>query len=119
MAFNLAVNADELDQQARLNGLNSDAGKPGAAFIQSVAGAQTDGEKIIIQGVIDCLLDYGTGCILLDYKSDETEGLTDEQLARRYQTQLDWYAKAVERIVKKPVLEKVLYFFNGGRTIHV
>jgi ATP-dependent helicase/nuclease subunit A len=102
MAFNLAVDADKFDAGTGL-----------------IPGTKTAGERIIIQGVIDCLLDYGDGCILLDYKSDDTEGISDEQLARRYKTQLDWYAEAVEQIVKKPVLEKVLYFFNGGRTIHV
>ncbi|WCN36376.1 helicase-exonuclease AddAB subunit AddA [Aneurinibacillus uraniidurans] len=76
-------------------------------------------ESVLVQGVIDCLIDEGDGWIVLDYKTDRTEGLTDELLLARYQEQLTYYARAVEQITGGSVKEKVLYFLDGGRTLYV
>lgn len=70
------------------------------------------GEKVIIQGIIDCLVDEGDGCLLLDYKTDI---LTLDQLEtqlERYRVQLAFYARAVEDILCRPVKDKYLYFFH-------
>ncbi|GIO21654.1 helicase-exonuclease AddAB subunit AddA [Oceanobacillus sp. J11TS1] len=73
-------------------------------------------EKVLIQGVIDCIIPSQEGWIILDYKTDRiTEEITDkleEKLKKRYKTQLDLYRYAIEEIWKQPVTETYLYFFS-------
>lgn len=73
-------------------------------------------EKVLIQGVIDCIIPQKEGCIILDYKTDMiTEDVTEkleEQLRKRYKTQLELYRYAIEEIWKQPVKETYLYFFS-------
>ena len=61
----------------------------------------------LLQGVIDCAFEEDGAWVLLDYKTDR---ITDEEaFVQRYALQLDWYARALERITDKPVKEKYLY----------
>jgi ATP-dependent exoDNAse (exonuclease V) beta subunit len=77
------------------------------------------GEKVIIQGVIDCLVDEGDGFLLLDYKTDI---LTSEQMETAldlYRVQLNLYARAVEDILGRHVKEKYLYLFHLDQALQV
>ncbi|MED0756153.1 helicase-exonuclease AddAB subunit AddA [Aneurinibacillus thermoaerophilus] len=76
-------------------------------------------ETVLLQGVIDCLVEYEDGWILLDYKTDNTVDLPDALLKARYRDQLASYARAVEEITGRPVKEKVLYFFDGSRIFYL
>ena len=80
--------------------------------------ASTD--KVLLQGVVDCLLEEDGELTVIDYKTDAVR--TEEQLRERtalYTPQLRAYAKAVERIFRKPVKECVLYFLSMGRESRV
>ncbi|MCM3718662.1 helicase-exonuclease AddAB subunit AddA [Fictibacillus phosphorivorans] len=81
---------------------------------------------VLVQGVIDCLIEDEDGFVLIDYKTDKihnrfTKGFSGarETLLNRYEMQLTLYAKAIERILKKPVKESYLYFFDGGHILQV
>ncbi|WP_438446217.1 UvrD-helicase domain-containing protein [Gorillibacterium sp. sgz5001074] len=75
-------------------------------------------ETLLIQGVIDCLFEDPEGrLVLLDYKTDRVGALDDEALADRYRIQLELYARAIERIWKRRVDEKAVYYFDGARII--
>ncbi|MGJ7919530.1 helicase-exonuclease AddAB subunit AddA [Neobacillus sp. LXY-4] len=81
-------------------------------------------EPVLVQGIIDCLFEDGNGTVLLDYKTDSIterfKGGFEEAmptLEERYKVQIDLYAKAIERILKKPVNEKYLFFFDGGHML--
>ncbi|MBS4172007.1 helicase-exonuclease AddAB subunit AddA [Bacillus sp. FJAT-49736] len=83
-------------------------------------------ESILIQGVIDCLIENDDHIILLDYKSDSIydrfKGGFEEAkptLEKRYKTQIDFYEKALQDILQKPVKEKFLYFFDGGHLLKI
>ncbi|GGF15795.1 ATP-dependent helicase/nuclease subunit A [Halobacillus andaensis] len=78
-------------------------------------------EKVFIQGVIDAVIPYGEGWLILDYKTDAIpEGEhVQEQLKERYRTQIQLYKTALEKIWKKPVEKSYLYFFNGSLTVEV
>lgn len=80
-------------------------------------------ERVLVQGVIDCLVPYEDGWIILDYKSDAIHGeMTDktkQKLINRYSTQLKLYRHAIEKIWKKPVKETYLYFFSKQQLIKV
>jgi ATP-dependent helicase/nuclease subunit A len=90
-----------------------------AGELQPIADPVVAEETVLIQGVIDCLFDTPDGLVLLDYKTDATEGKTDEELSERYRVQLSLYAKAIESIWRRPIVRKVLYFFDGGRLIEL
>ena len=70
------------------------------------------GEKVIIQGIIDCLVDEGDGFLLLDYKTDVLSPEQMETALERYRGQLNLYARAVEYILGRPVKEKLIYLFH-------
>ena len=75
-------------------------------------------ELVVIQGIIDVYWQEGDGLILLDYKTDrvfQKDG--EEVLIRRYKTQLDLYAKALEAAVGMPVKEKLIYSFTLNKLI--
>lgn len=81
------------------------------------------GEKVLVQGVIDCLIPYEDGWLILDYKTDQiNEPATpklEEKLRKRYEVQLSLYRAAVEEIWKQPVKGAYLYFFDKSLFIHV
>ncbi|MEQ6375420.1 helicase-exonuclease AddAB subunit AddA [Bacillaceae bacterium S4-13-56] len=79
--------------------------------------AQWEGEeeRVLIQGVVDCLVPYQDGWILLDYKTDQIPtSQKATELQQRYAVQLEMYARAIERIWKKPIKKKYLYFFSAS-----
>ncbi|SMC95747.1 DNA helicase/exodeoxyribonuclease V, subunit A [Sporomusa malonica] len=73
------------------------------------------GERIFVQGVIDCLFAEDDGLVLVDFKTDKAASA--DELAAKYAAQLSMYAVAVERILGRPVKEQVLYAFGLGREV--
>ena len=104
LAFTMAVPVSETYFNT---GDTDDTGVPGG----------NGSEKVIIQGVIDCLIEEDDGYILIDYKTDYIPPGRTAETAKRYQGQLNLYGIAVERILKRPVKEKYLYFFAAGSEV--
>jgi ATP-dependent helicase/nuclease subunit A len=80
------------------------------------------GETIMLQGVIDCIFEEEQGLVLLDYKTDSLKGggaKALEAVTERYRIQLDLYAKAVERIWKRPVTDKFIFLFDGAHIVRL
>ncbi|WP_078551481.1 helicase-exonuclease AddAB subunit AddA [Bacillus alkalicellulosilyticus] len=81
-------------------------------------------EVVLVQGVIDCLFTDDKGTVLLDYKTD---AITDRykggfkeaesHLKERYTIQIDLYSRALEGILKEPIAEKYLFFFDGNHLV--
>ncbi|MCL1807537.1 MAG: UvrD-helicase domain-containing protein [Oscillospiraceae bacterium] len=78
-----------------------------------------EGEKVLLQGVIDCFYHNGDGIVLLDFKTDRVKPGAEEHRAERYRTQMEAYAAALEAMFGKPVREKVLVFLSTGREVYV
>jgi ATP-dependent helicase/nuclease subunit A len=83
-------------------------------------------EPVLVQGIIDCLFEDERGLVLLDYKTDAItarfKGGFEEGksvLEERYKVQIHLYAEAVEKILKRPVDEKYLFFFDGGHILKI
>lgn len=76
-------------------------------------------ERVLVQGVIDCLLRVEGGFLLLDFKTDRVTQATLAEVSRGYFPQIEVYRKAVERIYQRPVLEAYLYFLTLGRAVPV
>ena len=70
------------------------------------------GEKILLQGVVDCALLEPDGITVVDFKTDAVTEATLDTAVQRYRPQVQAYADALERIFQKPVKQALLYFFR-------
>ena len=68
------------------------------------------GEKILVQGIIDVFFEEPDGLVVLDYKTDKVR--SGQELKEKYHAQLDYYARALEQLLEKPVKEKIIYSFT-------
>ncbi|MDO4295209.1 MAG: UvrD-helicase domain-containing protein [bacterium] len=85
---------------------------------KELPGFANSDEYVVIQGVVDAWFEEDGKVILVDYKTDRVRKRDGESiLAERYQTQLDYYEKALAKITKKTVAEKWLYSFSLGKEI--
>ena len=73
-----------------------------------------EGEELLLQGVVDCCIEEEEGLVIIDYKTDSVKGQTIAARAEHYRPQLMAYAKALTRILKKPVKECLLFFLSAG-----
>lgn len=78
---------------------------------------EIDGEKVLLQGVVDAAILDTDGLTVVDFKTDRVRGAAVKERAEYYRGQLETYKKALERIFKKPVKETVLYFLYAGEEI--
>lgn len=81
--------------------------------------AELTGEKILLQGVVDCALIEEDGITVIDFKTDY---VTEETVALRadyYRLQVKTYADALQRIYQKKVKDALLYFFHLNRFVSV
>lgn len=72
-------------------------------------------EKVLIQGIIDAFFVEDGEIVLLDYKTDKVK--SSRELWDRYETQLDYYKEALEKLMQMPVKECILYSFGLGRCV--
>lgn len=74
-------------------------------------------ENTLLQGVIDCAFVEDGHWVLLDYKTDRIDD--EETFILRYAMQLEWYARALEKITAMPVKEMWLYALSKGKAYEV
>lgn len=82
-----------------------------------VLGEQMQEEMTLVQGIIDVYFEEEGELVVLDYKTDRVRN--SQELIERYHTQLDYYAKALERVTNKKVKEKIIYSFTLKEEIEV
>ena len=68
-----------------------------------------EGEKVLIQGIIDVFFIEDGEIVLLDYKTDAIDSL--EALWNRYNVQIQYYEEALTKLMQMPVKERILYSF--------
>lgn len=73
------------------------------------------GEKLLLQGVVDCCLMEEDGLTILDFKTDRIRPGGEMATASRYGGQVRTYGQALSRIFGKPVKKLLLYFFQTGK----
>lgn len=96
--FVLGVDADEIYQERK-----AEEGRE----------SSKSEEMILVQGIIDVYFEEEDGLVLLDYKTDRVNSAGE--LEERYHAQLDYYARALEKLREKPVKEKIIYSFGLGK----
>ena len=78
------------------------------------------GERLLLQGVVDCCLEEDGKLVIIDYKTDDLR--TQEQIEERshyYAAQLKVYALALGRIFGMEVSECLLYFLSAGKLLQI
>ncbi len=74
-------------------------------------------ETVLIQGIIDVYYIRDGKVTLLDYKTDRVA--KKEDLIKRYQTQLDYYKEALERLTGQEVAEVLIYSFAFSKSLAI
>ena len=77
------------------------------------------GEKVLLQGVVDCALLEDDGITIVDFKTNRVTEDTISAVAKEYEPQVNAYANALSRIFEKPVKKKLLYFFGLDRFVEL
>ena len=75
-------------------------------------GEGLEGEKVLLQGVVDCALLEPDGITVVDFKTDYLTPDTVESVTARYAPQVEVYAQALQRIYRLPIKGKALYYFH-------
>ena len=70
-------------------------------------GAGDSEELVLIQGIIDAYFEEEDGLVLVDYKTDRVSRAS--LLTEHYQTQLQYYARALTQMTGKPVRQRLIY----------
>lgn len=73
------------------------------------------GERVLLQGVVDCALIEDDGITIIDFKTDRVSPETMPQKVAQYTPQVRAYAHAIRRIFQKPVKQCFLYFFHSAQ----
>ena len=71
------------------------------------------GEKILMQGVVDCALIEDDGITVVDFKTDRITRDNLFDTVEQYRPQVNTYADALSRIYERPIKQKALYFFSA------
>lgn len=80
------------------------------------------GERVMVQGMIDCWFIKDGELTLVDYKSDDIKGddaACAEVLRQRYAGQLGWYAKAIEAAQNRPVTRRLIWHIRRSRAFTI
>lgn len=77
------------------------------------------GEKILLQGVVDCAVIEKDGITILDFKTDRVNVDTVEDRAALYRPQVRVYADALSKIYGLPVKGAFLYFLRISKSIQI
>ena len=86
-----------------------------------------EGESILVQGVIDCIIEDNSGDLhLIDYKTDRLtkeelsdKALAEKALADKHKTQLYYYALAIKELFGKSPKSVEIYSLPLGDTVNV
>ena len=78
-----------------------------------------EGERVLLQGVVDCALLEDDGITVIDFKTDYVTEETLLETVNRYRVQIQTYAEALEKIYEMPVKKNYLYFFRLDRFVSV
>ena len=78
---------------------------------------ENDPESMLVQGVIDAFFFEDDMIVIVDYKTNNVK--TEKALKDKYKIQLDYYAKALKRMLNKEIKESVIYSTVLNRCISI
>ena len=86
--------------------------------VRELADVDAD-DKVLLQGVVDCFFEEDGALVVVDFKTDRVSPAQLAERAERYRPQLEAYSMALERVMERPVKERVLYFFAAGEEVRI
>lgn len=106
-------------EEGRLVARQADRCRREVPFTYALSGTG-DGERTVLRGVIDCLLEGSEGLTILDYKTDCVRGeLAWRQRVDGYRIQLQLYALAAADVFARKVTRTALVFLRERRVVSV
>jgi len=81
--------------------------------------ADTSGETVIVQGIIDMLVRTPDSLVIIDFKTDQTNAGQTTERAELYRGQLELYGKAACAILGADSVRRWLYFLTPGCAVEV
>lgn len=106
--FERILNADKVMREYKfMTGIDS----------KQFGGSSLAGDKVVLQGIADCVIVEGNTATIIDYKTDFVK--EEEQLVDRYGMQLAIYKGAIEKLLGLKVKECLIYSFCLGKEIIV
>ena len=81
--------------------------------------AETSGETVIVQGIIDMLVRTADGPVIIDFKTDHVTGGQVTERAELYRGQLELYGKAACAILGADSVRRWLYFLTPRCSVEV
>ncbi|MDD5999126.1 MAG: helicase-exonuclease AddAB subunit AddA [Lachnospiraceae bacterium] len=82
-----------------------------------LVGETSQDDSIVVQGIVDAYFAEGDDLVLVDYKTDHIKDGQEEELIKRYRTQMQYYKVTLEQLTGKNVKETYLYSFALGKEI--
>lgn len=73
--------------------------------------------KIVIQGIADCIIEENGALTIIDYKTDRVKDVSI--LRERYSEQLEIYSKCIEKCLKKPVTDCIIYSLFKNESVNL
>lgn len=74
-------------------------------------------DKLMIQGVADCILIEGETLSVIDYKTDRVSPENEQLRAEDYRAQVEFYASALSDVFHLAVKDKIIYFIKNGNAV--
>jgi len=76
-------------------------------------------DKILLQGVVDCYFEEANKIVLIDYKTDYISNGNIKEIKDKYSLQISYYARALELLTGLSVNERYIYLFATGELVEV
>jgi len=92
---------------------------PAAEVYPDMPEAQAAGERVLVQGIIDLILEEPHGLVILDFKTGRVVPGTEPAVANRHSFQVRLYARAAAALLGQPVSSAFLHFLAAGLTVEV
>lgn len=78
-----------------------------------------DDDQVLLQGVVDLFAETEQGVLVVDFKTDYVTQENLEDKISNYRPQIEAYSMALEQILERKVIRKVLYFLRTGQAIEI
>lgn len=78
-------------------------------------GVEYDDDLCLVQGIIDAFFVEDGHIVIVDYKTDRVN--EEEELVKKYRIQLEYYAKALSKLMDMPVSQLIIYSSRLGKEI--
>lgn len=79
---------------------------------KALKNAEYEGETVLVQGVMDCVVLNKTSAVVIDYKTDRVHSM--DELYSRYKEQLEMYRYAVGYLFEITDIKCIIYSFTLG-----